>query len=151
MGRELADLHVNYEKVEAYPTVAVLPSLVDVADEWAKYKLKAMAWGKKQTTGKHKIAKDFSTLVYNEHITFTGIPHEANDYKVGGRSPLEWMVDRYKVSVDKASGIVNDPNDYCREINDPAYIANLVPKLVTVSMRTQSLITGLPDLVIEEQ
>ncbi|NMW63906.1 hypothetical protein HHJ76_11475, partial [Mobiluncus mulieris] len=44
----------------------------------------------------------------------------------------------------KPSGITNDPNDYCRELNDPAYIARLIPSLVTVSMRTQTLITQLP-------
>lgn len=90
-------------------------------------------------------------MVYNSYLTFTGIPEAANEYVIGGRSPLEWMVDRYKIRTDKASGIVNDPNDYCREIDDPAYIADLVPKLVTVSMRTQDLINSLPELVIEEE
>lgn len=75
---------------------------------------------------------------------------ESNDYKIGGRSPLEWMVDRYRITTDKASGIVNDPNDYCREIGDPAYIAGLVPKLVTVSVHTQALVASLPELVIAD-
>ncbi|NMW63895.1 hypothetical protein HHJ76_11410, partial [Mobiluncus mulieris] len=50
----------------------------------------------------------------------------------------------------KPSGITNDPNDYCRELNDPAYIARLIPSLVTVSMRTQSLITQLPKLQLDQ-
>ncbi|MBM7824699.1 putative helicase [Arcanobacterium pluranimalium] len=156
IGRELADLHVNYESVEAYPGVIPQWAMVLPDDEWAKYHVEKLAWGKRArsaTTGRHKDTKDYSTLVYNGFLKFTGIPVEANDYKIGGNSPLEWLIDRYQFTKDtrKGSGIVNDPNDYCREVEDPAYIANLVPRLVTVSMRTQSLIRSLPELVIEEE
>ncbi|WP_279057619.1 type ISP restriction/modification enzyme, partial [Mobiluncus mulieris] len=69
---------------------------------------------------------------------------------VGGSSPLGWVIDRYQIKTNKPSGITNDPNDYCRELNDPAYIARLIPSLVTVSMRTQSLITQLPKLQLDQ-
>ena len=29
-------------------------------------------------------------------MTFADIPEAANDYKVNGRSPLEWIIDRYQ-------------------------------------------------------
>lgn len=96
------------------------------------------------------VAGALTRLSYNDYLTFTGIPAEANEYKIGGRSPLEWMVDRYKITTDKKSGIVNDPNDYCREVGDPAYIAKLVPSLVTVSMRTQELMRALPEFLVDE-
>ncbi|MFR8481322.1 MAG: DEAD/DEAH box helicase [Varibaculum timonense] len=147
IGRELAELHVNYEEVVPYPGVTAKTSLIAPQDDWQKYHLKQLAWGKKPG----KRSKDYTTLVYNEYLTFTGIPEQVNEYKIGGRSPLEWMVDRYRIKTDTKSGIVNDPNDYCREINDPAYIANLIPALVTVSMRTLELTRALPEFIIDEE
>lgn len=147
IGRELAELHVNYEEVAPYPGVTAKTSLIAPDDDWQKYHLKQLVWGKKPG----KRSKDYTTLVYNEYLTFTGIPEQANEYKIGGRSPLEWMVDRYRIKTDTKSGIVNDPNDYCREINDPAYIAKLIPALVTVSMRTLELTRALPEFIIDEE
>lgn len=37
---------------------------------------------------------------------------KAFDYRLGSRSALEWTVDRYRVTIDKRTGIVNDPNQY---------------------------------------
>ncbi len=37
----------------------------------------------------------------------------ALEYVINGRSPLEWIMDRYQVKVDSASGIENNPNDWC--------------------------------------
>lgn len=62
---------------------------------------------------------------------------------VTGRSPLDWMIDRYQVKTDKATGITNDPNDYSA---DPRYVLDLIGRLVTVSMRTNEIVAGLPQL-----
>lgn len=43
-------------------------------------------------------------------------------YQLGSRSAIEWIIDRYYIRTDKASGIVNDPNVWSREHNDPRYI-----------------------------
>ncbi|MCI6584352.1 MAG: DEAD/DEAH box helicase family protein [Mobiluncus sp.] len=149
-GRELADLHVNYETLEAYPGVKPNWATGTPTDPWQKYHVEKLAWAKRPGEDGKKV-NDYSRLKYNDWLTFTGIPERANDYKVGGRSPLEWMVDRYRITTDKASGIVNDPNDYCREVGDAAYIAALVPRLVTVSMRILDLVAALPELAIEDE
>ena len=86
---------------------------------------------------------DKSVLVYNERLTFRGIPEIAHRYVVNGRSPLEWMIDRYQVKTDPASGIVNDPNTYS---DDPLYIANLVRRLVTVSVETMKIVDSLTSI-----
>ncbi|MEJ7743196.1 MAG: type ISP restriction/modification enzyme [Nocardioidaceae bacterium] len=53
-------------------------------------------------------------------ITVAGIPEEAYRYMLGSRSAIEWIMDRYQVKTDKASGIVNDPNDWATEHDEPA-------------------------------
>ena len=146
VGRELAELHVNYETIDPYPTVVEQWSENAPADNWARYRIHKPTWGK----GEKAKTNDLTRLVYNDYLTFTSIPQEANDYKIGGRSPLEWVLYRYRVTTHKDSGIVNDPNKYCEEIGSPAYIAELIPRLVTVSMRTQELLDALPEFVIEE-
>lgn len=143
IGRELAALHVNYEVVEPYP-VEENWSLGAPTDEWERCRVTKLAWGKK---GKEK---DFTKLVYNPHLTFSGIPDGINDYQIGGRSPLEWMIDRYQVKRDPKSGILNDPNDYFREVGNPRYLVDLIRSLVTVSVRTQELVQALPELVLDQ-
>lgn len=149
IGRELADMHVNYEELPAWESLDFDEGLVAVADPWERYRIGGakMKWAKKkevQADGKAKSVNDYTELQYNSFVTVRNIPAEANDYKIGGRSPLEWVVDRYVVSQDKKSLIVNDPNDWCREQDNPRYVLDLIGSLVTLSMRTQALISELP-------
>ena len=141
VGRELADLHVNYERVEPYPSVQEEASLHAPADPWERYRIgeRKMRFPK---LGRRD--KDFTRLEYNDYVTLTGIPAEAQGYSISGRSPLEWIIDRYHVKTDKASGIVNDPNDFLREQGRPDAVVDLIKRLVTVSMRTQELLETLP-------
>ena len=147
VGRELADLHVNYERVEPYPSVQEEASLHAPADPWERYRIgeRKMRFPK---LGRRD--KDFTRLEYNDYVTLTGIPAEAQGYSISGRSPLEWIIDRYHVKTDKASGIVNDPNDFLREQGRPNAVVDLIKRLVTVSMRTQELLETLPKLEIPE-
>lgn len=147
VGRELADLHVNYERVEPYPSVQEEASLHAPGDPWERYRIgeRKMRFPK---LGRRD--KDFTRLEYNDYVTLTGIPAEAQGYSISGRSPLEWIIDRYHVKTDKASGIVNDPNDFLREQNRPDAVVDLIKRLVTVSMRTQELLATLPRLEIPE-
>ena len=147
VGRELADLHVNYERVEPYPSVQEEASLHAPADPWERYRIgeRKMRFPK---LGRRD--KEFTRLEYNDYVTLTGIPAEAQGYSISGRSPLEWIIDRYHVKTDKASGIVNDPNDFLRERGCPDAVVDLIKRLVTVSMRTQELLATLPKLEIPE-
>ncbi len=56
---------------------------------------------------------------------------------------LGWIIERYRVTTDKASGIVNDPNDWCDEHDDPTYIVDLIKKVTTVSVETMKIVDGL--------
>lgn len=144
VGRELADLHLNYESAEPYPLNVVykkdIPSSVD--EQYDFFRVKKMAFGK---------GKDRSKIIYNEYITFEGIPEEAYGYVLmGNKSAIEWIIDRYQVSQHKDSLITNDPNDYSREVGSPRYIADLLQRIVTVSLETQKLVNSLPKFEVTE-
>ncbi len=89
-----------------------------------------------------------SVIQYNDRIALRGIPEEAYRYTLGSRSATEWIIDRYWVKTDKASGIVNDPNDWSREVGDPRYIVDLLARIVTVSLETIKVVDSLPPLDI---
>lgn len=133
IGRQLADLHVGYEEVEPYPLDVQLRPGVSPSDR-ETWTVQKMRW---------KSKTDRSAIIYNAAITVAGIPDAAHDYMLGSRTALEWLIDRYQVKTDKASGIVNDPNDWCDEHDDPAYIVELIKKVVSVSTQTVSLVNQL--------
>ena len=132
-GRALAELHLNYESVDPYP-------LTVVGDAENPGPVVKMRWGKKRNPETGKQENDKSTLIYNANLTYKDIPEIAHRYVVNGRSPLDWMIDRYQVKTDSASGIVNDPNMYSE---DPTYISNLIPRLVTISVETMKIVDAL--------
>ena len=101
-----------------------------------------------------RLEDDKTSIVYNEHVTVSDIPTRAQDYLLGSRSGLDWLLDRYRVSTHKASGIVNDPNDWMAEGGgggptasaQPHYLLDLIARITTVSVRTQQIVTSLPPL-----
>lgn len=143
VGRALAELHLGYESVEPYPLdeVASSPAPEGLEERFEFYRVQKLQFGPK---------KDKTRIKYNGHLTLKGIPEEANEYQVNGRSALEWVIDRYQVKTDKKSLITNDPNDYCRAVNNPRYIVDLIKRLVTVSLETQKLVGSLPRFEVLE-
>lgn len=139
-GRELADLHVDYENVKPYGDLKILKNKKEVK----RSSLKEEDF----TVKKMKDYKEDPTKVdFNESVTISNIPKEAWNYKVNGYAPLRWIVERYKYKVDKDTGHINDPNTYSE---NPRYVFDLFCSLVTVSMKTQELIKSLPKMEIEE-
>ncbi len=128
-------MHVGYESVTPYP-------LEEVSTGPADLRVRKMRYGKGGG------AKDRTTVVYNSSLTLTGIPERAHDYLLGSRSAVEWVMERYQVKTDKASGIVNDPNDWADEVGDPRYIVDLLKRIVTVSIETVEIVKGLPSLSV---
>jgi predicted helicase len=96
--------------------------------------------------GKEGKEVDKTKIQYNSHISLTGIPLEAYDYVVNGRPAIEWIMERYQLSKDKDSGILNNPNDWAKERDDPKYILNLLKRIITVSMETMKIVNALPPL-----
>ena len=140
-GQELARLHVHFEDVAPYAGVKIEYTRAGQPS----YRVTQMKWGKiKGKTG--NAAKDKTTLIYNDWITVKNIPLEAQEYVVNKKSALDWVVERACVSIDKASGIVNDFNDYAAEMGSERYPLDLFLKIITVSLETMKIVRALPKL-----
>ncbi|MFI6514092.1 DEAD/DEAH box helicase [Spirillospora sp. NPDC050679] len=137
-GRRLANLHIGYESVEPYPLDEVITGSPNTPTS-ELYRVEKM---------KFRSKSDRTALVYNSRITLAGIPEDVFRYQLGARSALEWIIDRYQVKKDKASGIVNDPNDWS---DDPRYIVDLVKRIITVGLETIKIVDSLPPFKIIDQ
>lgn len=136
-GRKLAHLHLDYETVDPWA------SIVEDGDSVNPGRTVKMKFGPHKKDEEHPKGQDMTVLKVAENMTLRGIPLGAYEYVVNGRSAIGWLMDRYQVRKDKASGIVNDPNDYS---DDPRYIVDLVERVVTVSMETIAIVNELPAL-----
>ena len=159
-GRGLADLHLDYESVEPTPLRLVVdgqevpwdlretisPGLLHV---------EKMRYARVRRDG--RLEDDKTSIVYNEHVTISGIPTLAQKYLLGSRSGLDWLLERYCLSTDKASGIVKDPNDWMAEgagggptaSAQPRYLLDLIARITTISVRTQEIVNSLPPLDVK--
>jgi predicted helicase len=126
-GRALAALHLDYEKLEPFKL-----NFVATPDKPLSYLVE----------DKMRLAKDRKSLAVNPTLALAGIPKEAFDYRLGNRSALEWVIDQYQVSEDKASGVRSDPN----RPDDPEYIVRLVGQVIRVSVETAKTVNALPPL-----
>lgn len=130
-GKELAELHLNYEEAPAYPDVVVKGT------EQNNFIVDKMRFIKKE---------DKSTIVYNQFITIENIPAKTYEYVVNGKSAIEWIMERYQITINKDSKIKNDPNDWAIEHNKPRYILDLLLSIITVSVKSVDIINSLPKL-----
>lgn len=171
-GKELADLHLNYEQGineqvvgqdGDYLFFAVISMLahracgVDVngdmdiwQNNWTNETYQYFAVDKmrfaKVRDENGKLVADKARIIYNDHITIENIPLKAYEYVVNGKSAIEWIMERYAVTIDKASQIKNDPNDWSREHEQPRYILDLLLSIIMLSCQTVDIVNTLPNL-----
>ena len=132
-GRNLAQLHLGYETCAEYPLETVFVPPGEPEPERYRIGTRAMRFAD----------ADKSVLIVNEHLRLAGVPPEAHEYQVNGRTPLEWLIDRYRIIVrDKQSGIVNDPNAW---FDDPRDLISAFRRIVHVSVETVRIIAALPE------
>lgn len=136
-GKKLANIHLNYEKIKPYDKCNI------ITYPEASYYVTKMKFAKK---GK---SSDKSVIEYNDKVFITNIPLKAYSYIVNGKSAIEWIMERYAISVDKKSEIKNNPNDWCKEVNDEKYIFNLLLRIINVSIQTVDIVNSLPKLDFE--
>ncbi|WP_256931185.1 type ISP restriction/modification enzyme [Staphylococcus aureus] len=128
IGKDLFDLHTNYEDAPKYKNVVLN------IKENANYKVKKMKFEDKEK-------KD--TIIFNEFITITNIPSKAYAYTLSGKSAIEWIMDQYQIKKDSKSQIVDDPNEYSE---DETYILNLLLKVIYISVKTVEKIEELDNI-----
>lgn len=156
-GRKLAELHLDYDTVPMYAGAKLLgpdgksldsrPHGND--DDAAFWRVEKMKHPKLTDPDTGKRVNDLTTVIYNARITVSGIPEAAYAYVVNGKPAVEWVIERQRVKTDKASGIVNDANDWATEtMANPRYPLELLLRVITVSVDTMQIVNNLPALDI---
>ena len=133
-GRELSALHLGYESCPEYELTEERAFEGEVKPE-LHYQL-----GTRRMQFTNKAQKD--AIRVNDYFVLGNIPREAHEYVVNGRTPLEWLINRYHINTDKASGIVHDPNKWFEETGDD--IVSMIKRIVWTSVETARIIRGLP-------
>ena len=169
-GKTLADLHLNYEQgintsateqgagtysemsAQAQSTLGVIVTgdIYIWQNEWTEetyqyFAVEKMRFAKVRDKN-GKLIADKTRIIYNSHITIENIPLKAYEYIVNGKSAIEWIIERYAVTIDKASQIKNDPNAWSREHEQPRYILDLLLSVIMLSCQTVDIVNTLPKL-----
>ena len=147
-GRKLSALHLGYETCKEAP-LEIVP-ICDIDSLEIKPLLETELKPEDFRIGKKKMRftdTKYDTLRINERIGLRGIHPAARAYEVNGRSPLEWFIDRYRITQDRESRIVNDPNGW---FDDPRDLVSAIARIVHVSVESASIVANLPDLVADE-
>ncbi|GHP82215.1 helicase [Helicobacter pylori] len=126
LGKELAELHLNYESGEMHASVEY-KTLMN-AEEEGYYDVETMK-------------KIGDRIHYNNHIAITKIPKKAFDYVVNGKSAIDWVIERYKKTTDKDSKIKNNPNDY----KGGKYVFELLCRVIKLSEKSVDLIEKISE------
>lgn len=129
LGKKLATLHLNYENNEMFKKVKFKDGILAETDNDEFYKVTKMK----------KLGND---IIYNQNITIENIPSKAFEYKINGKSAIDWIIDRYQISIDKKSLIENNPNDY----QGGKYIYELLLKIIDLSIKSVDLINEISEI-----
>ncbi|TPH42531.1 DEAD/DEAH box helicase [Helicobacter pylori] len=128
LGKQLAELHLNYESGEMHDSVEY--NLLENAGMEGYYDVVQM---KKDKKG--------DRIVYNKNIIITKIPQKAFDYVVNDKSAIDWVIERYQKTTDKDNLIENNPNDY----KDGKYVFELLCRVIKLSEKSVDLIEKISE------
>ncbi|TPH72009.1 DEAD/DEAH box helicase [Helicobacter pylori] len=130
LGKELAQLHLNYEKGEMHASIQ-RATLMN-AEEKGYYDVEKMI---------KEMKKGECRIIYNKNITITKIPKKAFEYVVNGKSAIDWVIECYQKTTDKNSLIENNPNDYA----GGKYVFELLCRVITLSVKSVDLIEKISE------
>jgi predicted helicase len=133
-GRSLADLHLNYDKIQPLDEIKIVGNLEDTYVN--------------KMTFLDKHSKD--VIIFNKGIRIENIPSNAYQYILKGKSAIEHVMEEYQIKKDKDSGIINDPNELCIVNGDKKYILKLLLSVITISVKTVKIVKDLPKLLLKE-
>ncbi len=128
-GHRLVELHLGYETCSEFPLQLNLTNNQNLDD--FRIGMKAMRFKDTEKT----------VLCIDDQVHLKGIPQEAHQYQVNGRTPIEWFIDRYRIVQDRQSGIINDPNGWFNNLDD---LISAFRRIVFVSVETVNIVASLP-------
>ncbi|HYW19244.1 MAG TPA: type ISP restriction/modification enzyme [Nodularia sp. (in: cyanobacteria)] len=123
-GKQLMELHINYETVAPYNLTRIDIPLKDY-QKTPKPKLKA--------------DKTKGNIILDDVTTLQSIPSEAWKYMLGNRCALEWILDQYKEKKPKDPTIAEKFNTY-RFADYKEQVIDLLMRVCTVSVETMNII-----------
>ncbi len=127
-GKQLMDLHLNYETIKPYPLQIVETLHATSLHSTPKPKF--------------KIDKTKGQIIIDEITTLENVPEIAWEYTLGNRSALEWILDQYKEKKIKDETISKHFNNY--HFSDyKETVIDLFKKVTTVSVETLKIITSM--------
>jgi predicted helicase len=150
LGKQLMDLHINYETAEPFPL-----KLIETKAEIKQEKKKAVFNFEEpqplltklpKLKVKLKADKETGMIELDEQTALIGVPKEAWEYKLGNRSALEWVLDQYKEKKPADPTIAEKFNTY-RFADYKEQVINLLKRVCTVSVETMRLIGEMGKLV----
>ncbi len=83
-------------------------------------------------------------LHVNARCRLVGIPAQALEYRISGRSPLEWAVESLRHKQDPNSDIRDDPNRWHAWVDDPMELIRHLRRLIYLGFRSTEIIGALP-------
>ena len=128
MGRELLDLHINFESAEPYPLE----------------RIEKPGFGGSGRTPKPILRADKKNglLRIDEQTTLAGVPEFAWEYELGNRTALEWVLDQYKEKKPRDPTIRERFNTY-RFADYKEEVIELLRRVCAVSYRTAEIVGGM--------
>ncbi len=128
LGKELGELHLNYESGEMHESVEYTTLMNAEVEGY-------------YDVDKMKKDKKGDSILYNKNIAITKIPQKAFDYVVNGKSAIDWVIERYQKTTDKESLIENNPNDYA----GGKYVFELLCRVIKLSEKSVDLIEKISE------
>ena len=144
LGKQLVDLHTNFDTIAPYKNL--------------QFHTSANKKSIKNIQPLLKVDKAEGIIYLDSETKFTGIPQECYDYKLGLRSPIEWVLDQHKLLKSpekKTEGYTeiynqfNTPkNEMDRYVNtSKPLLIDLIPRLVSVSLETLNIKKQLDSII----
>lgn len=124
-GKQLMELHINYETVAPYPLKRIdLPLGKD-----------------RKTTSKAKLKADKinQSIILDDVTTLKDVPKLAWEYHLGNRCALMWILDQYKEKKPKDPTIAEKFNTY-RFADYKEQVIDLLQRVCTVSVETMQIV-----------
>ncbi len=120
-GKQLMELHVNYETGQLYP-------LYEQRRKGERVKL--------------KVDKTKGDIIIDEVTTLTGVPEIAWEYKLGNHSALQWVLDQYQEKKPRDKTIAAKFNHY-RFADYKAKVIDLLQRVCYLSVETMGILASM--------